>query len=560
MKKKLTAILALLFAVLLLCGSALPNGWYAEDGSDEILRFDDMPYSRPDIEEFRAHADSLIQVLNAGGGYRKSVALLETLFADYLRANTMSTIADIRNCRALTDEYWSEEYAECLSVLTEIGDLMEDVYLACGASPYGERLAKEFFSDDFLEEYGEEKLSEKYVDLLEEENSLLVEYRDLLAQPTITVYGREVPLHEALNDAWSEREYNRLLKVYYEKYDPLFGELYLQMMAVRKEQAEELGYDSYAEMMYDIGFDRDFSVEEGRAFIESVKKWVLPVYERYMDEERQDELTEDYVSEEMLYGALETVAHGLGGEVAEAYAFMRRNELCDLAMSDTKAEISFQTYLDDYDAPYLFVAPYGDRSDILTVTHEFGHYAEAYISNGAYRSMDLAEVFSQAMQLISLKPLEGALGKKNTEVMRLLNLYAELDTLVCQTAYAEFEDRAYQMEEPTLKKLNALMSDIGREYGLTKGGGTAYGESWVDVTHFFESPFYVISYPVSACCALEIYERELADGSGIDAWLRLVESEEIGLVGAAKDAGMENPITDGRVREIAAFLEKQLAA
>ena len=557
MKKKLTALLAALFAVLILCGSALPNGWYREDGSDVILRFDDMPYERPDPAAFHALADRLNRALSEGAGYRKVVSLLDRLFALYYSAGTVTSIADIRSCRNLTDEYWAEEYAACLAAQTEIGDIMEEVYLVCGSSPYGERLARDFFGEGFLEEYGEdaeEKLSADYVRLLEQENALLTEYRDLVAQPTVNVRGKEVPVEDILYDVWGVRDYNSLMNAYYEKYNPLLGDLYIRLMNVRKEQARQLGYDSYAEMMYDIGFDRDFSVDQGRAFLESVRKWVLPVYGRRMDEERQAALTEGYISEEQLFGVLETVAHGLGGEIAQAYDFMRRNELCDLQMSDAKMDMSFQTYLEDYDAPFLFVHPYGDRSDIIAVTHEFGHYAEAYISYGAYRSMDLAEVFSQAMQFLSLNQLRGVMGDQGVGMLRTLNLYDALDTLVWQAAYAEFEERAFQLEEPTVEKLNSLMLDVGRAYGLTDGSD-GFDVFWIDITHFFESPFYVISYPVSACCALEIFEKELADGSGVDTYLRLANSEAIGLIEGAEKVGLQNPLSDARVQDVAGFLD-----
>ena len=322
-------------------------------------------------------------------------------------------------------------------------------------------------------------------------------------------------MSDVMYDVWDEREYNALLDAYYEKYNPILGELYLRLMEVRKAQAAELGYSGYGEMMFDIGFDRDFSVEDGRAFLESVKTHILPVYARRMDSDRQYDLMEGYVSEDQLYGVLETVAYGLGGEIAQAYDFMRAHELSDLAMSDVKADMSYQAYLDDYDAPFLFANPYGDRTDVITVTHEFGHYAEAYMSYGVYRSMDLAEVFSQAMQYLSLNKLRGVLGEQGTNDLRLLNLYAD--------------------------------NDQGFKFW------------WIDVPHLFEQPFYVISYPVSACCALEIYEHELRDGSGLNDYLRLVDSEEIGIIGAAKGAGLQNPVTDERVRDVADFMDRQLA-
>jgi oligoendopeptidase F len=163
------------------------------------------------------------------------------------------------------------------------------------------------------------------------------------------------------------------------------------------------------------------------------------------------------------------------------------------------------------------------------------------------------------MQFLALGKLEDVLGTDGVERLRLLNLYNALDTLVWQSAYAEFEERAFTMAEPTVEKLNALMEDIGREYGLNADNDPGFKLWWIDVPHLFEQPFYVISYPVSACCALEIYEHELKDGSGLNDYLRLVDSEEIGIIGAAKGAGLQNPVTDERVRDVADFMDRQLA-
>lgn len=564
MKKRLTAILAMLFALLFLCGSALPNGWFREDGTDEILRFDDMPYERPDASAFRAQAERVMQALQNGGGYRRVLAMLDELFTLYFSADTMSAIADIQSCRDVTDAYWAGEYAACLSALTEIGDVLEDVYLACASSPYKDRLEREYFGPDFTAEYGEdaeEKMSEGYVKLLEQENELLVEYRDILSRPTVMVNGNEVPVSDILFDVWGNRDYNNLLNAYYKKYNPILGDVFIRLMQVRKAQARELGYDSYAEMMYDIGFDRDYSVEEGQAFIESVKSRLLPVYRQRMNQDRYADLMEGIILEEQLYGTLEIVADSLGGEVQKAYEFMRRNELSDLSMSDVKANMSYTTYLSDYEAPFLFVNPYGDRTDIITVTHEFGHYAEEYISNCAYRSMDVSEVFSQAMQFLSLRPMTAMLGGEGGNTLRLLNLYDILDTFLWETLYAEFELRAYQMENPSVEALNDLMWTLYKEYGLDGIYDRESVIDWVDITHLFEQPFYVISYPVSACCALEIYERDMqTGGAGLESYLRLAETEEIGIVAATAAAGLQNPVTDERVQAVASFLDSQLAA
>jgi Oligoendopeptidase F len=230
-------------------------------------------------------------------------------------------------------------------------------------------------------------------------------------------------------------------------------------------------------------------------------------------------------------------------------------------MSDRKAEMSFTTYLDDYDAPFLFVYPYGDLEDIISAVHEFGHCTESYISYGRYRSLDQDEIFSEAMQFLSLGKLEEALGKKDAEKLRLLNLYDALDTFVSQAALAEFEERAFALEEPSVEALNALSREIDEEYGLEYDDPEIGAMAWIDILHFFEQPGYCISYPVACCCALEIYENELREpGAGLEQFMNLVYSQKIGIIGAAADAGLQNPLTEERVREAAAFLEAQLNA
>jgi hypothetical protein len=307
MKKKLTAILAMLLAGMLLCGSASPGiaagiekGITAAGGTpksapseesapaaaDEICRFEDMPYVRPDLDMIRGKADALIAGLGSGLGYREAVNRLDEFFSLYYSANTMCTIADIRNCQDLTDTYYAEEYAYCLSVLPEISQLLENILAACGSSPLAARLERDYFGESFLEEYGPEAeaaASSVYLSLVQKESELITQYRSIVSAPTVEHRGSERLLADAVYDAQSDAEIEEIYRAYYDKYNPILGELYLQMLKVRREQAEALGYDSYAAMSYDIGWDRDFSVEEGHAFIESIRKYMLPVYHRCMD-------------------------------------------------------------------------------------------------------------------------------------------------------------------------------------------------------------------------------------------------------------------------------------
>ena len=571
MKKRYLMILSMLLTVCLLCScSTVPaalSDLFSHEREDyavrEICRFEDMPYERPDLKTMRDKAAEIEKALADGMRFRKVTGLLDELFAMYNTADTMITIADIRNCQDLTDEYYAAEYAWCAAAQAEISQIMEQVYLACGSSQYGERLEEEYFWEGFLEDYGPESegmLTDEYVALSAEESELIAQYRSLVGNPTIEIGGEEWFLDDWIYNAENDQEVMLGYNAFYNKYNPVLGEIYLRLVQLRKEEAEVLGYDSFAGMQFELGYGRDFTVEESDRFIDCVRELLVPLYEKLEQSGVRESIWYSVVDEQDLEDILETVSYVLGDEAWEAYEFMKKYELFDLRISNDKPDMSFQTYLSDYEAPFLFMNPYGSSEDVLTVTHEYGHYVESFASFNTYRTMDLAECFSQAMQYLALEPMKELFADEEVENFLRMNLIDTLDTYVQQASFAAFERAVFEMQDPSVEKLNALSLELAKEYGYYDGvNADYYAKSWIDIPHFFEQPFYVISYPVSAGIALEIYELELdKPGAGFDKYLELAETEESGLISAADEAKLQNPLSADRVREIAGFLEREL--
>ena len=533
------------------------------DSALPICRFDEMPYERPDLTAMRDKVDEIEELLDSGARFRKVTGALDEFYALYYSAQTMSTIADIRNCQDLTDDYYAEEYAWCSAASAEIGQLVEELFLACGSSTLADRLEKDYFWEGFLDEYGsdsESMYTDAYMTLALRESELLAEYRALIASPVIEIDGEEWLLSDYLYNAADAEALERAYNSYYERYNPKLGALYIELVGVRRQMAEEMGYDSYAAMMYEAGYGRDFSVEEGDAFIDSVRRILVPVAAELEAAGVRDDIWYTYVEEDELRQILAAVGEGIGGEAAEAFRFMDQYELCDLRISANKPDMSFETYLDDYEAPFLFVSPYGDTEDIKTVTHEFGHYVQSYVDYNAYRTLDLMECFSQAMQFLSLDTLHGTLTEEEIDNLRRMNLIDSLDTYVQQISFADFERQVYAQPELSVENLNALSLQLAKDYGYYDGVSERYyALSWIDISHFFEQPFYVISYPASAGVALEIYERELAGpGTGLDAFWALMDADEPGLLGAVEEAGLRDPLSSERITEIGGFLRSEL--
>lgn len=410
-KKKISAAISVLLCVLLLGGCAL-DSLFEFDRADftakEICRFDDMEYVHPDVQAFKDKAQEIEQALTDGTKLKTVKALLDELYAMYYSFNTMYILADIRSCQDVSDSYYAAEYDWCSDADYDMQETVDSVYYACAASKLGEKLEKEYFWDGFCDEYadsGESVYTDEYQQLVYRENELLSQYRSLAADTGIELDGREWTLEEYFTQ--EDADIQRGYEAYYEKNNPQIGEIYIELVNVRNEQAELLGYDSYAQMQYELSYDRDFSPEEGEQYIEAIKEYIVPVYKEIMEQDPYSSLSYEYVSDRELKWLLQSAAENMGGDIAEAFDFMKTYELWDVELRDNKANMSFQTYLQDYEAPFLFVDPYGDSEDIISVCHEFGHYVDAYVNYNAYETMDLAECFSQSMQYLGLDRDEG---------------------------------------------------------------------------------------------------------------------------------------------------------
>ena len=561
-RKKICAAISVLLCVLLLGGCGLASLLeldHADYAAKEMCLFDDMEYIRPDLQAFEDKAQEIEQALTDGKKLKAVEALLDELYAMYYSFNTMYTLAEIRSCQDVTDSYYAAEYDWCSDAYYDMQQTVDSVYYACAASKLGAKLEDEYFWDGFCDEYADSADSvytDEYQQLVYRENELLSQYRSLTADASMELDGREWTLEEYF--AQADADIQRGYEAYYSRNNPLIGEVYIELVNVRNEQAALLGYDSYAQMQYEQSYDRDFSPEEGEQYIESIKKYIVPVYKEILQQDPYSSISYEYVSDKELKWLLQSAAENMGGDIAEAYDFMKTYDLWDLELRDNKSNTSFQTYLQDYEAPFLFIDPYGDTEDIISVCHEFGHYVDAYVNFNAYETIDLAECFSQSMQYLGLIAMEDSLADDEYENLMRMNLLDTLETFVQQASFAEFENRVYAADDLSLEWINELSLELAQEYGYYDGvNETYYAMSWVNTPHFFSAPYYVISYTVSAGVALEIYSLELEKrGAGLEKFCEMVQRSGSGLREVTDAAGLSDPLSDEQTQKAAAVFEQ----
>ena len=535
MKKRILAVI--LTAAMLLTGCADVNlGEYydalqAAVGSGEYVKFEDMQYERPQLAAVQQALDAAVEASRT----EDTDKILEAVYAFYDEYDwyfTCYSLADIHYCRDLTDLYWEEEYAYCVENSAQVDAALEELNYALADSPKREELEDEFFGQGFFDSYdGENLWDEAFTALMTQEAQLENRYYELLEQAP--EYGYDP---EAYYDAWADDA----------------AQLLAELVKVRKEIAAFWGYDNYAEYAGDVSYYRDYSVAEMQAYLKEIRTQLVPLY-RELDGSDVWDAYYGYCTEAQTFDYVRKAAGNMGGTVEEAFDLMERAGLYDIEYGENKYGSSFEVYLTYYWEPFVFMNPGLIEYDKLTLAHEFGHFCCDYVSYGSYAGVDVLEVFSQGMEYLSL-----CYGE-DTESLTKVKMADSLCTYVEQAAFASFELALYELPEEklTAEDIYALYEETVLGYGF--GGSNFDRREFVDISHFFTEPLYIISYVVSNDAAMQLYqlEQERA-GAGLDRFEENLDTEESYFLAFVQAAGLESPFAAGRLEKVRATFEEVL--
>ena len=115
---------------------------------------------------------------------------------------------------------------------------------------------------------------------------------------------------------------------------------------------------------------------------------------------------------EQLAAGTETIFREVDPELGRQFAFLRGQQLLDLANRKGKAPGGYQTTLEDQRLPFIFMNAVGLDSDVRTLLHEGGHAFHTLAGRGeplsAYREspLEFCEVASMSMELLGARRLD----------------------------------------------------------------------------------------------------------------------------------------------------------
>lgn len=493
------------------------------------VAYEDMPYTRPDMDALHAALDTCCDLAETESSAEKLMEAVYAFYDEYDGFYTNYVLADIHYSHDLTDPFWEREYDFCAQQAPAAEAAVEQLFYALAASPLKEELeAEEFWGDGFFDAYeGEPTMDETLLALMEQEAELESRYYEL--DDRYTAAGHE------LDDQLFEE----------------MAQLYIQLIRVRQEMADYLGYPDYPSLAYNMYYWREYAPQEAISHMTRLGELLRQPYMELADSAIWEK-SYDYCSEQETFRYLKTAANAMGGSIGEAFAYMEENGLYDIRYGKNKLNSSFETYIWNYYSPFVFMNPYLDQADKLTFAHEFGHFAADFACDGTFSGTDVAETHSQAMEYLSL-----CYGE-DTGLLTRYKLADSLCIYVEQSAYGVFEHQVYDLRGAELTEANitALYTKVGQQFGFDAADWDP--REYVTVIHFFTDPMYTVSYVLSNDLAMQFYQLELEEpGAGLALYEESLLSQESYILTFAQSYGLESPFSETRLQALQDLYQNQ---
>ncbi len=555
MRKLLSLTLALAL-VLTMAGPAL--------AAREGVPYGEMAYEPYDPAPFYDMTDKLTE-LAEGDDVQAVIDLYEALYGQYVLADTAYTLAQLHHSADVTDQYWTDEMLDAETVLYDASDAFCQACYAVLQGPCGKDLAAYIGQDaaDALDDY--EPMTDRESELLERESELTAEYDETMASSDGLTheYGGQVwtadmlngPEGYGLDDESYDEVYTGLQKARNDQLGPLF----LELVQVRTELGDIWGYGSYAAYSYAEVYGRDFTPEDAQELCDAVKELAAEYNESlyYSDVWYMTGDVSPVMDGDTLIQVLGDYVGRVDPSLTEPWQFMTENGLYDLptlSEEPTAEDGGYTVTIAQYESPFIYNALYGDCYDLDGLSHEFGHYANAYfapapnelLSVGSY---DLFEIHSTALESLFTE-FYGEIYDDGADIARFIVLGSLIESVIDGCIQDEFQRRVYDDPDMTLDDVNALYASVCREYGRDLG---PVDYSWQYVSHTFQSPFYYLSYAVSALAAIQIWDMAQTDwDAAVDAYLDVLHrgGYEDGYMAVLSGCGLRLFTEDGAVEDI----------
>ena len=546
------------------------------------MKFSEMKYSRPSLEDMKNTLKSLTEELKAAENYDTAKAVFLKEQEAERHVMTLSTIVSIRHSINTKDQYYEEEQNFWNAAFPELQEYTQAWTLAMLKSP---------FRKEFSEEYGDLMFinaeialktfqpSEEFIAALQKENDLTNTYEKLLASAQIPFEGGIYTLSQLTPFKTDPDDARRLAAwkaegQWYKDNQAQLDDLYDQLVHLRDKLGRMLGYDGYTELGYYRMGRNCYTKADVEKFRAAVVKYLVPVADSIYRRQAErlgktypmsfaDNCLEFRSGNPRPCGSAEDVlAAGkkfyeeLSPETGVFFNTMLDNELMDVLSTEGKQAGGYCTGLPDYEVPFIFANFNGTQGDVEVVTHEAGHAFAEWTNRSripmeyVWPSMEACEVHSMSMEFFA-EPWAECFFGDDARKFRYSHLSGSLTFIPYGTMVDHFQHIVYEKPDLTPKERHAVWKELlGIYMPWMKLDGDipfyAEGEGWQRQHHIYSMPFYYIDYCLAQTVALEFWKMIGENLS--DAWQHYMAYTEQGgsrtFTDLLKNAGLESPFEE----------------
>lgn len=450
-------------------------------------------YVHYDPKAFYADLEEL-QNLAAGNGQAdldQAFALYDSLYRETVSVRDLYYAALLGSGEDVYHTAFQNEKEYTGALLTEMKDRFLNVMREICSGVNGEIFRQHIGSDMIFNSYTSyAPLTEKAKALLDREEALESEYNALNA----------VLYEEAADDGNFD----------YASANERMGRVFLDLVAVRKQIAREMGYENYAEYADRELFYRDYSEADMQLLKNAVKKYGEMI--NYYTLRVFLDATMPEMDTELILGDSGNVVSSFSDAAADSYRLLRDRRLLSAGFEECRVDSEVTHIFPGKNSAAIEVKFYQNTEfyNYKTFIHELGHFSHMirvanpnplFTEEGC---TDVVEMHSTFLETLASKKMDAIY--KRPMFFQGYELCSLAYSLLSGCYYDDWQRAIYESEkELTPDGINALFKEICMDYGIAEYEGMEY--EWMWVPHNFLYPLYYFSYAASGFAALQLWNE-----------------------------------------------------
>ena len=373
---------------------------------------------------------------------------------------------------------------------------------------------------------------------LVQESKLINQYVELLASAEIEFAGKNVNLsgirkYTQDRDRSTRHQAEKARWNFFRENKEHLDEIYDDLVKLRHQMAQKLGYDNYIGLGYKRMQRVDYQETDVARYRDEIVKEVVPLAKKIITQKAAKlNLEQVYFWDESVFNLqanptpkgdrnwmlqqAQQMFDAMHPELGDFFKIMVDSNLLDLDTRTGKAGGGFCTSFPTHGVPFIFANFNGTKGDVEVFTHEMGHAFQGWQSRNLsiidylWPTYESCEIHSMSLEFLTWSQMD-KFFTTDADRFRQIHLAESILFLPYGCAVDHFQHLVYANPEATPQQRHQMWQEMEARYLPWRNYGDlehlAQGGLWQEKQHIYCYPFYYIDYTLALCCALQFWVK-----------------------------------------------------